>query len=36
MKYRWLLSLLLVAGCASTEPTLTIKADSKPRGRSGG
>ena len=32
MKNGLLFSLLLVAGCASTEPMLTIKFDSKPRG----
>jgi hypothetical protein len=32
MKNTLLLSLLLLAGCASSEPTLTIKVDSKPRG----
>jgi hypothetical protein len=32
MKNILLFSLLVLAGCASTEPTLTIKVDSKPRG----
>ena len=31
MKGIFLLSALLLAGCASTEPALTIKFDSKPR-----
>jgi hypothetical protein len=31
MKAILMLPLLLLAGCASTEPTLTIKIDSKPR-----
>ena len=32
MKNALFFSLVLVAGCASTDPTLTIKFDSKPRG----
>ena len=32
MKWSLLLSLLLCAGCASTDPMLTIKVDSNPRG----
>lgn len=32
MKGILLFALLLLAGCAGTEPTLTIKIDSKPRG----